>query len=309
MQSLFLAAGFLSVLAALFGIFQLLGNWEDFYFGGWAYNFTFMADFTWPYFFKRFFAFTPRFILIWLMLWVFGFVAMARAKRAPREIPKSHHFVIIWLVGSALAVCIGGKFFGHYYIQLLPPLTILAAVSLAAWWQTSASMKYVTRLRVVVLAGIFIPPVIYLATNWWEEQKRMQGENRYFQNLAIEVRKLSKAGDKIFIWGRIPKLYYFSKRLPASRFITSNFVVGMNTYNYSERTARYDRAAWSRMWDWLLYDLATNRPKLIIDTSPQNFRQYGKYPISAEVSLRDFMHKNYHLVKSIDRVAIYVINF
>lgn len=100
----------------------------------------------------------------------------------------------------------------------------------------------------------------------------MQGENQYVQNLATEVRKLSGEEDKIFIWGRMPELYYFSQRLPASRFITSNFVVGMNTYNYSERTARYDPAAWSRMSDWLLNDLAANRPQLIIDTSPQNFR-------------------------------------
>ena len=308
-QSLFLLGGFVSVLAILYGIFRYLGNWEDFYFWGWQYNFIFMADFTWAYFSKRFFAFTPRFILIWLMLWVFGFAAIKRVMRTPREIPASHHLASLWLAGSALAVCIGGKFFGHYYIQLLPPLTILAAVSLAAWWQKSGSAKYVRRLRAVVLSGIFIPPVIYLATNWREEQKRMQGENRYFQDLATEVRKLSAAGDKIFIWGRMPELYYFSQRLPASRFITSNFVVGMNTYNYSERTTRYDRAAWSRLSDWLLNDFAANRPKLIIDTSPQNFRQYGKYPISIVASLRDFLNQNYRLVKTIDRVAIYAANF
>jgi 4-amino-4-deoxy-L-arabinose transferase-like glycosyltransferase len=308
-QSLFLVGGFAGVPAMLFAIFRYLGNWEDFYFWGWQYNFTFMEDFTWAYFFDRFFAFTPRFILIWLVLWVFGFAAIVRAMRRPREIPASHHLAILWLAGSALAVSIGGKFFGHYYIQLLPPLTILAAVSFAAWWQASGTIKYMKCQRAVVLAGIFLPPLIYLATNWREEQKRMQEENRYFQNLAIEVRKLSGKEDKIFIWGRMPELYYFSQRLPASRFITSNFVVGMNTYNYSERTARYDRAAWSRLSDWLLNDLAANRPQLIIDTSPQNFRQYGKYPISEPAPLRDFLNQNYRLVKTIDRVAIYEANF
>jgi 4-amino-4-deoxy-L-arabinose transferase-like glycosyltransferase len=303
--SLFLTGGFVSALAILYGFFRYLGNWEDFYFWGWQYNFIFMADFTWAYFFKRFFAFTPRFILIWLVLWVFGFAAIKQALRTPREIPASHHLAILWLAGSAFAVCIGGKFFGHYYIQLLPPLTVLAAVSLTAWWQKSGSVHYVRRLRAVVLAGIFLPPIIYLATNWREELKRMQGENRYFQNLASEVSKLSEAGDKIFIWGRMPELYYFSRRLPASRFITGNFMVGMNTYNYSERTARYDRAAWSRMWDWLLYDLAANRPKLIVDTSPQNFRQFGKYPISDIAPLDDFLKKNYRLAKTIDFLKIY----
>ncbi len=308
-QSLFLVGGFTSVLAALFSFFRYLGNWEDFYFWGWRYNFIFMSDFTWAYFFKRFFDLTPRFVVVWLILWIFGFAGTKQAMRNPREIPAGYHLAILWLVGSALAVCIGGKFFGHYYIQLLPPLTILAAVSLAAWWQGNSNAKHVKRLRAAILAGIFMPPIIYLATNWREEQKRMQGENLYFQNLATEVQKLSVEGEKIFVWGRMPELYYFSQRLPASRFITSNFVVGMNTYNYNDRDAQYDNAIGSRMLDWLLIDLAANHPKLIIDTSPQNFRQYGKYPLAEMAPLQDFLQKNYRLAKTIDRLAIYAAKF
>ncbi|MGH7454279.1 MAG: hypothetical protein ACRENG_23190, partial [bacterium] len=308
-QSLFLFGGFISVLLILFGIFRYLGNWKDFYFWGWQYNFVFLSDFTWAYFFKRFFDLTPRFVMVWLILWIFGFAAIKRAMRNPREIPTGHHLVILWLAGSVLAVCIGGKFFGHYYIQLLPPLTILAAVSLTAWWQASGSVKYVKWQRAIVLAGIFMPPIIYLATNWREEQKRMQGENLYFQNLATEVQKLSVEGEKIFVWGRMPELYYFSQRLPASRFITSNFVVGMNTYNYNDRAVQYDHVMGSRLLDWLLNDLAANRPNLIIDTSPQNFRQYGKYPLAEMAPLQDFLRKNYRLAKTIDRLAIYEAKF
>lgn len=308
-QSLFLVGGFVSVLAALFGFFRYLGNWEDFYFWGWQYNFVFMSDFNWEYFFKHFFDLTPRFVVVWLILWIFGFAAIKQALRNPRVIPVGQHLVILWLAGSALAVCIGGKFFGHYYIQLLPPLTILAAVSLAAWWQANGKVKYIKWRRAAVLAGIFLPPVIYLTTNWREEQKRMRGENLYFQNLATEVQKLSVEGEKIFIWGRMPELYYFSQRLPASRFITTNFVVGMNTYNYKDRAAQYGHIIGSQMSDWLLSDLAANRPQLIIDTAPQNFRQYGKYPLAEMAPLRDFLQENYRLAKTIDRLAIYAVKF
>ncbi|MGH7595912.1 MAG: ArnT family glycosyltransferase [bacterium] len=308
-QCLLLIGGFAGVLVALFMVFYYLGNWKGFYFWGWQYNFVFISDFTWAYFFKRFFDFTPRFVAVWFILWIFGFAVVKRALRNPREISGGQHLVILWLAGSALAVCIGGKFFGHYYIQLLPPLTILAAVSLTVWWRANGNVKYAKWRRAAVRVGIFLPPIIYLATNWQEEQKRMEGENRYFQNLAAEVRKLSEEGEKIFVWGRMPELYYFSQRLPASRFITSNFVVGMNTYNYKDRTARYDHAMGSRMSDWLLNDLAANRPQLIIDTSPQNFRQYGKYSLAGMALLQDFLQKNYRLAKTIDRLAIYKAKF
>jgi len=300
-QNLLVIGGFASVLIFFYGCFRYLGNWEDFYFWGWKYNLVFMEEFTWRYFFKRFFGMTPRFILIWLILWFFAFVVIKKALRRAPEINANHHLIILWLIGSALAVCAGGKFFGHYFIQLLPPLTVLAGAAIADWWPAcNAKWK-----RLVVLAGIVIPPIIYLGVNWQEEQKRMRRENQYFQTIAAEVRKLSSPDDKIFVWGRMPELYYFSQRLPASRFITGNFVVGMTTYNFDDAAAKYDSAKTLPMLDWLMDDLIKNRPKLIIDTSPANFRQYGKYPIPSIAPLREFIKKNYHFVVSVDRVTIY----
>jgi len=260
-------------------------------------------------FFQRLFAHAPRFFLVWLVLWIFTFLAISKAVRAPREIVPGYHLIILWLLGSALAVCVSGKFFGHYFIQLLPPLTVLAGVAMVDWWPAHDSTPNAKWKRRAVLAGIIIPPIIYLGVNWREEQKRLNGENRYFQTIAAEVQKLSAPTDKIFIWGRIPELYYFSQRLPASRFITSNFVVGMTTYNFADTAARYDSSRAAPMLNLLMDDLTKNHPKLIIDTAPQNFRQFGKYPISGIAPLREFIDKNYRLVAALDRLVIYAAEF
>jgi 4-amino-4-deoxy-L-arabinose transferase-like glycosyltransferase len=37
-----------------------------------------------------------------------------------------------WLLGNCLAVAMGGRFYPHYYIQLLPPLVVMAAAQLAS---------------------------------------------------------------------------------------------------------------------------------------------------------------------------------
>jgi len=309
LQSLLVIGGFASVLLSLYTIFRYHGNWEDFYFWGWKFNFIFMEDFTRQYFFQRLLAHAPRFFLICLVLWIFTFAAIRKTIRAPRDIPPGYHLVILWLLGSALAVCVGGKFFGHYFIQLLPPLTVIAGVAIVDWWPAHDSTSNAKWKRRAVLAGIIIPPIIYLGVNWREEQKRMNGENRYFQTIAAEVRKLSAPADKIFIWGRMPELYHFSQRLPASRFITSNFVVGMTTYNFADTSARYDSSRSAPMLSLLMNDLAKNRPKLIIDTAPQNFRQFGKYPISGIAPLQQIISKNYHLVATLDRLAIYAAEF
>jgi hypothetical protein len=127
------------------------------------------------------------------------------------------------------------------------------------------------------------------------------------QGIAAEVRKLTSDRDKIFIWGRMPEVYYFSQRLPASRFITANFVIGMTTYNYHNNKVAIDTSGASPIGDALLNDLIANRPQLIINTAPQNFRQYGKYPIAAFPRFYDFLHTNYRLAKTIDGLQIYCI--
>jgi 4-amino-4-deoxy-L-arabinose transferase-like glycosyltransferase len=43
-----------------------------------------------------------------------------------------------WLFASYVAVSMGGRFYPHYFIQLLPPLAIMAARQLVAWRGTEA---------------------------------------------------------------------------------------------------------------------------------------------------------------------------
>ena len=37
----------------------------------------------------------------------------------------------LWLLSAAISVAVGLRFFGHYYIQLVPPLALLAAGALS----------------------------------------------------------------------------------------------------------------------------------------------------------------------------------
>jgi hypothetical protein len=41
-------------------------------------------------------------------------------------------------LASFVAVSIGGRFYPHYFIQLLPPLTIMAARQLTLWRHEAA---------------------------------------------------------------------------------------------------------------------------------------------------------------------------
>jgi len=303
-QALLIIAGFIAVLISLYVYYRQLGSWNEAYFWGWEYNFVFMRGLTLEYFLNRFLGMTPRFILIWLMLWVFAVVAIKKAFESPNEAPPGVLFSILWLAFSVAAVCVGGKFFGHYFIQLLPPLSILAAVTLADWWNSSKAAKHGGIKRVVVIAGILVPPLIYLGENWQEELQRMREENANYQMLAQRISHLTSAEERIFVWGRVPELYYFGRRLPASRFIACNFVVGMNTYNYYDAEASMPEVN-DAIWDSLMQDLTEHRPRIIVDTAPANLRQFGKYPIARFRRLQDRVQEHYEAIDTLNQVVIY----
>jgi hypothetical protein len=299
--------GFFTVVVVLHAAFRYLGNWEDFWLWGWQYNFTLMEGMTWRSFTTRLVGTTPRFILVWLGLWVPAVAAIRDGIGSSRRTPEGQRLAILWLGGSALAVCAGGRFFGHYFIQLLPPLCVLAALRLAAWWSRAGSALGATWKRGLIVAALAIPPMVYLVVNWQEELRRMNGEPIFVQEVAAAVQGLTTEDERIVVWGRMPELYYFAERLPGTRFITVDWIVGMNPYNYADGNARLKNGGESPIGNLFLADLTANRPKLIIDTSPENFRNYGRYPTADFPRFRQFIDRNYRRRQTVGRSVIYEI--
>jgi len=299
-------AGSLFILAVLFLEFQRLGNWDDFYFWGWQYNFQFMSGFTWSFFVKKFFAFTPRFILSWILLF---FAASKRIKNLLTTKAASNsgeYLIAVWLLGSILAVCAGGKFFGHYYIQLLPPLTILAGIELIPFFTQPRTTLKRKLVYATALFGMIAPPLIYLGTNCQGEQKRMSQENQPLIQIADLIQDQTDPHDKIFIWGRVPELYYFSNRLPASRFITCNFLVGMTSYNYHLPRSKIIPKIPEHAWASFMADLQKNKPQIILDTAVSNYRNYGKYALVFYPQLKNFIDNDYQPGQVINQQQIYI---
>jgi hypothetical protein len=65
------------------------------------------------------------------------FPAIAMMLRGSREDAQwksgAGLLLMCWLGASFLAVCMGGRFYPHYFIQLLPPLAVIAARQLTNW--------------------------------------------------------------------------------------------------------------------------------------------------------------------------------
>jgi dolichyl-phosphate-mannose-protein mannosyltransferase len=196
-----------------------------------------------------------------------------------------------WLILSAIGVAAGLRFFGHYYLQLLPPACLLASVA-------AANLGERARRRVIVALGICA--IIFGLLAFFS--RRIHGMPDYLP-LARYVQDHTRPTDRIAIWGHFPEVYWASDRRPAMRFVHTGFLTGASSGrpagNYTER--------WTTpgAWDLLFEDFAVHPPQLLIDTSPAGLRDYQHYPIARYPRLLAFVSKGYRQIAIVDGMIVY----
>jgi 4-amino-4-deoxy-L-arabinose transferase-like glycosyltransferase len=197
----------------------------------------------------------------------------------------------IWLFAAALSVGIGLRFFGHYYMQLVPPLALLASGALARSGRRAVTATIVAASVLAVAysaAGYFMHPF---------------GPEPMYESVSAYVAANTHPDDKILVWGSEPEIYWASNRLPATRFLTTpTFLTG----NHPGRPAdEVDTDADTKQnWDYFYEDFSADPPRYLLDTSPSKLR--GAHPISKYPKLTKILTKQYRYVRTIDGVAIYL---
>jgi hypothetical protein len=197
----------------------------------------------------------------------------------------------LWTLSAAASVAVGLRFFGHYYLQLLPPLTLLAAGALSRGSRVWARRTVVFALLIGVLfsaAGYFFHPGV--------QEPNYESVSRYLASTT-------NPDDPIYVWGSVPEIYWASERRPATRFLTSSFLTG----NYPGRppedanTGDDTEAAWEDFYE----DFTAHPPKYFVDTSPAKVRGAQYYPISDFPRLEHIIDTQYKYVVTIEGIDVY----
>lgn len=191
----------------------------------------------------------------------------------------------LWLLGAAVGVSAGLRFFGHYYLQLAPPLALLAAGALhAARPAVRARTAVLGALSVVVFLGIAVStePTILRPT----------------RGVAAEIGALSRPGEPMFVWGEVPQLYLAAERPPATRFLTVGFLTGYSGGRANNRigTQYAVDGAWRQLWE----DLAAHPPAVIVDES-----QGTPFPLERFPDLQRYVVSRYRVAAVIDGAVVY----
>lgn len=237
------------------------------------------------------------FVVDMAVLWV---AALAVVIRWPR-LNDAEKMAVAWLAVSFLGAIAGGHWSWHYFIQVMPPLALLAALAIDRALD-SRLRKWVAAVVAVALA---IPAVGWAVFDFKADPLTYDWAPPIAKHelVAAYIRDHTKPGDRVFIWGDWPALYVESDRGMAGRFpgFLRGFARGSGLPPNNWDTA-------PDVWPELQSDLAKNPPELIVDTAAAGWSDFASYPMADYPVLRDLVAKDYHPIGAVDGVVIYARN-
>ncbi|RLV09896.1 glycosyltransferase [Streptomyces griseocarneus] len=205
---------------------------------------------------------------------------VARRGAAPAEL-------WLWLAASAAAVATGFHFFGHYYLQLPPPLVLLATAALA----TAPGGRLLTGASLTLSA---LSCAFFLGWGLTD----LPPDQPHTLTVVRAVRERTPPAGRVLLWGMHPEAYWLADRPPAGRFLTAGLLT-----NYSGgRGPSHVGEAYGVPGAWPAFrrELARRPPALIIDDS--RGKPYGP---SRLPSLRAVLDRSYERVGTADGAILY----
>ncbi|MFD4116876.1 glycosyltransferase family 39 protein [Streptomyces niveus] len=173
-----------------------------------------------------------------------------RITRAPAGKPSTDLWV--WFAASAGAVTVGFHFYGHYFLQLLPPIALLATATLR-------SLRH-ERLRHVlsVPAGACALFVIWAFF-------APHAELTHAERVATAVREHSDPTDRVLVWGMHPQTYRLADREPASRYLTAGLLTNFSGGRDGPQVG--EEFGMPGAWRVFAEEMRARPPALIVDDS------------------------------------------
>lgn len=243
------------------------------------------------------------------LIWVLSITCIVLLVRKNRDQPAAPQkavqewLIALWFILSIVPVSTGYRFYGHYFLLLMPAMSILASSVADTVW-SDPSRVWARRLIVIWLV---LPALGFFSARFFiPDINRVFHEDNLadYKPLAQYVAEHTNPDDRIVAWGYAPLVYWYSQRLPATRFFWSDVLTG-RVPGRTTKEKNTDKYAMPETWDMFLSDIERNRPVYVIDTAPANLHDYGDFPITRYPRLSEYVQKNYREEANVDGAVFY----
>jgi len=236
-----------------------------------------------------------------------------------RKRTNGSRWMLLWLIASFLGAAAGRRFYGHYFIQVIPPLAVLSAVGLREFVERlrkapSLKLKIAAALLLLMTAFSFCRFQEHAIVFAWDtftrtpisERWLLTRFNRDIHHIAGYIDDHTAPQDPIFVWGFKPEIYYASQRPLASRYLSFVPLTGW-THGMPAALDFSEQSQWVLGRKLLLDDLERSKPPYIVDMA--SVHDFGmNHAMENYPDLREYLRQHYQREATYsagDNTAIY----
>src|SRR6266436_9822823 len=176
-----------------------------------------------------------------------------------RRSRSSTTFLLGFLVFSALAVCQGFYFRPHYFIIILPAVSLLVGVAISNLSDLLTRRMIVVRFAPLFLLGVTLSLPIFWEKKFFfvvspvEASRMIYSDNPFAESVKIAdyLREHTSRDDAIAVLGSEPEIYFYAQRHSATGYIY--------TYGLME-PQKYAR----QMQEEMIHEIKRARPKYLV---------------------------------------------
>lgn len=310
-QGLIFGISFLVPLLAALLFFALRGEladfwWQSFGSGGEYWKYAWSGG-------EGFDRLSNTFKFLWRPLWPFWLASLGGLVAVLINSRKENIFLLIWLVFALAGVFFNGWFFPHYFIQTIPPLSLLGGFFLAKIFVEK-------RLSLLRALGVGLAILLMAKNSWshsssfiqmrrgtisWEEHLENLGQETGdtgwlpFINSAQYLKREMRKEDTLFVWSTTPVSYYLTQKYPTTSFVYSYPFLDYELMLPTYRGWNFDFEANRQK---LMRELAGDLPDYILaDVNPgQVFDQMFVFG-----DFSNFVSRNYKFKKKFGNILVY----
>lgn len=131
---------------------------------------------------------------------------------------RARVFLILWLLSSMAGIAMGGNWWPHYFMQLMPPLAVVAGAGLSRLWSSTVARRWAGLL--LVIAALFVPAELASAgphQGSWDFWRR----NGYLvaEDAASYIRARTTEADEIFVAFTHADVQHLTRRRSSSPYL------------------------------------------------------------------------------------------
>ncbi len=306
--------GFLIPIIVLAGVYQIVGHVDELYEWNILVNFKYISGMPpWSTVLFRGATRIIAFTLVNLLLVVLivALLRKSKYKALVENFPLLRYIIVfnlLWLILGFIPVSINGRFYGHYFVQLYPPLAILAAIWGGYFIKNISA--YSKKIQTLFLLGMIIPALFFqVLTIYRTINQSYEGSKAFHVIVGNEVKKNSIKESKIFVWGNYAHPYYFGERVPAARYIVCEYVVPY-WKKYLHHDQQFSQKDLQKIHKEnlanLMTDLKKNKPELILDTSTsKHFKNWSPFQLRHFPELNKYISVNYVFLAKVEGIGFY----